>query len=159
VESHESYRAPTKALCGQHSRADSSRPFRSVLGPELATWPAALARAFIKAVPIVASWRSRRLVGFVRDVPFCLQSRKKLPILPAIWQNYGIFLHNIFAAANESSMMAGIGASAPRLHGFHRFLPRLWELFFRRVFTASRAAFTPRTASFPLGEPVVLCNN
>jgi hypothetical protein len=28
--------------------------------------------------------------------------------------------------------MAGIGATAPRLHGFHRFLPRLWELFFRR---------------------------
>jgi hypothetical protein len=26
--------------------------------------------------------------------------------------------------------MGTIGANMPRLHGFHRFLPRLWELFF-----------------------------
>ncbi len=26
--------------------------------------------------------------------------------------------------------MRPIGANMPRLHGFHRFLPRLWELFF-----------------------------
>lgn len=29
-----------------------------------------------------------------------------------------------------SLTMNRIGANAPRLHGFHRFLPRLWELFF-----------------------------
>ena len=36
--------------------------------------------------------------------------------------------------------MAGIGATAPRLHGFHRFLPRLWELFFGRIFQAILAS-------------------
>ena len=29
--------------------------------------------------------------------------------------------------------MGSIGANMPRLHGFHRFLPRLWELFFALV--------------------------
>jgi hypothetical protein len=35
--------------------------------------------------------------------------------------------------------MTGIGATAPRLHGFHRFLPRLWELFFWPCFPADLA--------------------
>jgi hypothetical protein len=32
--------------------------------------------------------------------------------------------------ARFSATMERIGANTPRLHGFHRLLPRLWELFY-----------------------------
>ena len=49
-----------------------------------------------------------------------------------------------------------IGANAPRLHGFHRFLPRLWELFFARAPAASlcrhpRTPLTTRGVASPAG--------
>jgi hypothetical protein len=89
------------------------------------------------------TWSQARSVAeaasaIVSGSAFRIQSRKKPPLRPMIPQICGNFLHNIFAASKELSMMAGIGATAPRLHGFHRFLPRLWELFFRRVFRRSR---------------------
>jgi hypothetical protein len=49
-----------------------------------------------------------------------------------MWQ---IFSRNIFASLVYSSIMETIGAIALRLHGFHRFLPRLWELFYCAVET------------------------
>ena len=39
------------------------------------------------------------------------------------------FFRNIFASQAFSGIIGTIGANRPRLHGFHRFLPHLWELF------------------------------
>ena len=43
-------------------------------------------------------------------------------------KNYGDFCGNIFARVQQSIVM-GPSGFLPRLHGFHRFLPHLWELF------------------------------
>ncbi len=40
-----------------------------------------------------------------------------------------IFRRISLPAVQSSGIMGRIGATTPRLHGFHRFLPRLWELF------------------------------
>jgi hypothetical protein len=41
----------------------------------------------------------------------------------------GIFPENIFAKEVLIAYHRAIGADMLRLHGFHRFLPHLWELF------------------------------
>jgi hypothetical protein len=40
------------------------------------------------------------------------------------------FSENIFALYALQDIIETIGANRPRLHGFHRFLPHLWELFY-----------------------------
>jgi hypothetical protein len=56
---------------------------------------------------------------------------------PAIPPNKRLFFANIFALDRFSGNMETIGANRPRLHGFHRFLPHLWELFYWFRCTAS----------------------
>ncbi len=80
--------------------------------------------------------RAGQLVELVRSCRFAFKVARNVLYIQRFHKIVANFLHNIFAASQESSIMAGIGATAPRLHGFHRFLPRLWELFFGRVFQA-----------------------
>ena len=54
-----------------------------------------------------------------------------------LWQ---IFRRISLPPRRDSSIMAGIGATTPRLHGFHRFLPRLWELFYWPCFHGDLAS-------------------
>jgi hypothetical protein len=42
----------------------------------------------------------------------------------------GIFVGISLPPKTFFATMEGIGANTPRLHGFHRLLPRLWELFY-----------------------------
>lgn len=44
-------------------------------------------------------------------------------------RNSLFFSRNIFALRTVSGIINTIGANRSRLHGFHRFLPHLWELF------------------------------
>jgi hypothetical protein len=45
-------------------------------------------------------------------------------------KNYLDFRENIFAFRAQTDYHRAIGATMSRLHGFHRFLPHLWELFY-----------------------------
>src|SRR6185369_10229234 len=42
----------------------------------------------------------------------------------------GDFSRNIFAMRAVIDYDRAIGVTMPRLHGFHRFLPHLWQLFY-----------------------------
>ena len=44
-------------------------------------------------------------------------------------ENNADFCGNILAKAAAIDYHRAIGANMSRLHGFHRFLPHLWELF------------------------------
>src|SRR3954452_18190756 len=45
-------------------------------------------------------------------------------------KNSGIFATISLRASLQLIIIGGIGVIIPRLHGFHRFLPHLWELFY-----------------------------
>jgi hypothetical protein len=49
------------------------------------------------------------------------------PTFPKIFRD---FWRNIFATRALIDYDRAIGVTMPRLHGFHRFLPHLWELFY-----------------------------
>jgi hypothetical protein len=66
---------------------------------------------------------------FVKNLDFPRENYRD-PAKWAIPRIFGRFFENIFASQAFSGIIETIGANRPRLHGFHRFLPHLWELFF-----------------------------
>jgi hypothetical protein len=61
---------------------------------------------------------------------FTAENPRNFPIYPDSRKMWKIFRGISLRTRRSWSMMRPIGANMPRLHGFHRFLPRLWELFY-----------------------------
>jgi hypothetical protein len=85
---------------------------------------------FRAAAKSTIDWASRPQKGPPLHGSEALAQCKNIGELPSptrFPQNVENFLWNIFA------FEANIDYNMPRLHGFHRFLPRLWELFFAPI--------------------------